>query len=344
MSLPPLPPAPRSPWQKLYGALLARRRRRLARAARRLPVPVVSIGNLHLGGGGKTPMAIAIASRLEGAGWRVAILSRGYRRTSRGPRIVSRGAGPLLDPAAAGDEPHLLARRLPGVAVVVAESRFDGGELALEALDPRPDLLLLDDGFAHVALARDLDLLLVPAADPWAGGRLLPSGRLREPLAAVAAADAALLTGLAEPLAGGEGAELARALSAAGFRGTGFAAATAAGPPRLLEGVELAAGTPVFAAAAIARPESLFALAERLGLRVTGRRGFPDHHDFSESDLRDLEREARAGGAAALLVSEKDVAKIEGRAGLPLAVLPIETRPEPAFWEWLEGRLAELPE
>src|SRR5690606_23307756 len=132
------------------------------------------------------------------AGHKVAILSRGYRRTSRGALVVSRGRGPELDVAAAGDEPFLMAVEAPGVAVVVGERRAEAGRRAL-ALDPAPELLLLDDGFSHVALARDLDLLLFPASDPFARGRLAPSGRLREPLAAAAAAHAVVLTGTQDP-------------------------------------------------------------------------------------------------------------------------------------------------
>jgi len=302
-------------------------------------VPVVSVGNLCLGGGGKTPFTAALARRLSDRGARVVVLSRGYRRSTRGPLVVSRGDGPLLSAEACGDEPHLLARSLPGVGVVVAERRIDGGRLALETLEPRPDLILLDDGFAHVALARDVDLLLFPASDPWGGGRLPPGGRLREPLAAARHADAVVLTG-----AGGEGDEgpaLAEALRPFGFEGPGFASRTEARPARLDGGDDVPAGTAVFAVAAIARPGSFFASARAAGYRPVGQRAFRDHAAYSARRLAALERAARDAGAAVVLTTEKDLPKLAGRIGLPVATLPIEARPEPELGAWLEARLAE---
>jgi tetraacyldisaccharide 4'-kinase len=328
---------PRSPWQRLYGAVLASRRRRLSARAERLPVPVVSIGNLHWGGGGKTPFTIAVARRLAAEGRRVAILSRGYRRASRGALVVSRGVGPEVGVAAAGDEPFLMAIEAAGVAVVVGERRAEAGRLAL-ALDPAPELLLLDDGFSHVALARDVDLLLFPAADPFAGARLAPGGRLREPLAAAAAADAVVLTGAPAGDAAG-GAALAAALAPFGFAGPGFASATWSGPPAGAGDRPLAPGTRVVAAAAIARPAAFFAAARATGLDLVAEIALPDHDPFAGATVAVLERRARAAGAEALLVTAKDRAKLAGRTALPLAVLPIEARPEPAFWTWLDQRL-----
>jgi len=338
--LPPPPPVSRSPWQWLYAAALAARRRRLGARARRLPVPVVSVGNLHWGGGGKTPTTIAVATRLRDRGRSVTVLSRGYGRSTRGPLVVSRGSGPEVAVGDAGDEPHLIARRLPGVAVVVGESRFEAGELALGTLEPRPDLFLLDDGFAHVRLARDLDLLLFPAADPWAGGRLAPSGRLREPLSAAAGADAVLLTGVEAGASGaGGGAELAGKLSPFGYSGPGFAAVSVAAAVRMPDGRALGPGSSVYAVAAIARPEPFFDALERAGLDVVGRRSFRDHHPYPESDVRALEATARELGAETVVTTEKDAAKLADRLRCPLAVLPIEARPEPAFWEWLDARV-----
>jgi tetraacyldisaccharide 4'-kinase len=334
------PPPARSPWQRLYAAVLAWRRRRAAPRAERLPRPVVSIGNLHWGGGGKTPLALALARHLVAGGRRVTILSRGYRRTSRGPLLVARGAGPEVDVAAAGDEPYELAAELPGVAVVVGERRAEAGRLALATLPV--DLFLLDDGFSHVALARDLDLLVFPAADPFARGRLWPAGRLREPLGATCSADAVVLTG-ADPADPDAGQRLARALAPHGYAGPGFASATVVAPPRLLDpDVALAAGTPVAAVAAIARPAGFLAAARASGAAVVAELVFADHHAYPEADLRAIEGRARAAGAEAVLTTAKDRGKLEGRLEMPLAVLPIVARPEPALLAWLDRRLAEL--
>jgi tetraacyldisaccharide 4'-kinase len=341
-ALPPAPPPPRSPWQRLYGAALAARARRLAARAERLPAAVVSIGNLAWGGAGKTPFVAALCERLAGAGRRVAILSRGYGRRSRGALVVSRGAGPEVELDLAGDEPFELARALPGVAVVVGERRAEAGRLALASLAPGPDLFLLDDGFSHAALARDLDLLLFPFADPWAGGRLLPAGRLREPLAAAARAAAAIVTGAPEDALDEAAAALGRDLARFGFGGASFASATAALPARLGSGEPLAPEVPLFAVAAIARPASFFATCEGAGLRLVGRLALRDHARYAPGDLARIARAARAAGAAAVVTTAKDRAKLERRLDLPLAVLPVVARPGARFWAWLDARLAEL--
>jgi len=324
-----------SPWQWFYGAVLERRRRRARLHAERLPAPVISIGNLHFGGGGKTPFTIALGERLRDRGLAVAVLSRGYRRSTRGPLLVSRGAGPLASWRAAGDEPYLIAESLPGVAVVVGEERVAAGRLAMATLDRQPELFLLDDGFSHVALARDLDLLLFPASDPFAGGRLAPAGRLREPLAAARHCDAVLLTGARreEPEAG---TDLARALAPHGYAGPGFASRTERTPP------ELPAGARVVAAAAIARPGPFFRALERDGFEVVARLAFPDHHSYPDESIARLEGAFRRHRASAVVTTAKDAVKLAGRLSPPLAVARIAARPEAAFWEFLDERVDEL--
>jgi tetraacyldisaccharide 4'-kinase len=322
------PPPPVSPWQLLYGGAHRLRRAWYRGRARRLPVPVVSVGNLHWGGGGKTPLTAALAVRLRDAGRAVCVLSRGYGGVGDGVRLVSRGDGPLVGPDAAGDEPVALAGDLPGVAVVVGADRWLAGRTALERLAPAPEVFVLDDGFSHLALARDVDLLAFPAADPFAGGRLVPGGRLREPLAAAARADAALLTGVEEGEVEGAGAALAAALARHGFGGPGFASVTRPGTPRDAARRPLAPGTRVLLVAGIARPERFGATARRLGLTV------------AEATLAALRRAFAEGGAEAVLVTSKDRVKLEGRLDLPLAELPVVADPEPAFWRWFEGRLA----
>lgn len=335
----PLPP--RSPWQLLYGGAHGVRRRWYARRARRLPRPVVSVGNLHWGGTGKTPLVAAIGAHLRDRGLAVCILSRGYASRGRGVRVVSTGSGPLLGPRIAGDEPVLLAGELPGVAVVVGPDRWQAGEHAFRRLDPRPDLFLLDDGFSHLALARDLDLVAFPAADPFAGGRLFPSGRLREPLAAVARAHAVLLTGAS---GSGEGRALAEALRPYGFTGPGFASATRPGRPRRItsDRSELPPGLRVFLVSAVARPDSFTATTRALGLEIAGELRFPDHHDYPPASLERIGQGFKASGAETVLTTSKDRVKLLGRLDLPLAELPVRAEPEPAFWEWLDQRVESL--
>ncbi|MEL7061711.1 MAG: tetraacyldisaccharide 4'-kinase [Acidobacteriota bacterium] len=334
------PPVPRSPWQRLYGAAHAARRSYWSRRARRLPRPVVSIGNLAWGGTGKTPVTAALARHLVGRGLRIAILSRGYGSAGKGVRLVSRGDGPLLGPRVAGDEPVLLAGLAPGAAVVVCPDRHRAGQHAAERLDPPPDLFLLDDGFSHLPLARDLDLLLFPAADPFAGGRLAPGGRLREPLVASRRAHAALLTGA---LREDDGRRLAKALRPHGFEGPGFVSRTRLGSPRwIADEAPLAAGTLVVAVAGIARPAGFFAAARAADLRVVEEIAFGDHHGYPTGSLERIRRAVARHGAQAVLGTGKDRVKLQGRLDLPLAELPLRADPEPSFFAWLDDRLDAL--
>jgi tetraacyldisaccharide 4'-kinase len=338
------PPPPRSPWQLLYGGAHRLRRRWYRRRARRLPRPVVSVGNLAWGGGGKTPLTAAIAGRLRDRGAAVCVLSRGYGREGSGVRLVSDGSGPLLGPRLAGDEPVELAGGLPGVAVVVGGDRHAAGLAALARLEPAPEVFVLDDGFSHLGLARDVDLLAFPAADPFAGGRLVPGGRLREPLASAARAGAVVLTG-AVP-GGPGGAELAAALAPYGFRGPGFASVTRALPPVTAEGRPLPAGARALLVAGIARPGRFFEAAGEalaaLGGEVAGTLAFGDHHRYPGDSLLEIGAAFADSGAGWVLTTVKDRVKLLGRLELPLAELPVRAEPEPAFWEWLDGRLAGL--
>jgi tetraacyldisaccharide 4'-kinase len=304
-----------------------------------VPLPVVSVGNLSWGGSGKTPLVAAIAGWLRDRGQRVAILSRGYKSESRGVRVVSAGEGPLLGPSVAGDEPVLLAGELPGVAVVVGPDRAEAARHALERLSPRPEILLLDDGFSHLRLHRDLDLLAFPAADPFAGGRLPPSGRLREPLSSVRHADAALLTGASEVA---DGAALAAALRPYGFAGPGFASFTRLLPPVSAGPAQIDHERGVLAVAGIARPQSFFEAARAQGLRVLGELAFPDHHGYPEASLAAIAAELERTGAGAVVVTGKDRVKLQGRLRAPLFELPLRAEPEPQFWHWLAARLAEI--
>jgi tetraacyldisaccharide 4'-kinase len=302
---------------------------------------VVSIGNLHWGGSGKTPLVAAVAEHLRDAGWRPAILSRGYGGHGRGVRVVSRGEGPLLGPEEAGDEPVLLAGELPGVAVVVAPDRHAAGLAALEMLDPPPRLFVLDDGFSHLALRRDVDLLAFPASDPFAGGRLPPGGRLREPLASAERAHALLVTG--DVFRGG-GRAVAEALRPYGFEGPGFDAPTLPRPPRRPDGEPLAAGERVLLVSAIANPERFAVTAAGSGLAVAGDLRFGDHHAYPRASLERIAAAFHRSGATVVLTTSKDRVKLAGRLDLPLAELPVHARPEEAFFHWLDERLAALAE
>jgi tetraacyldisaccharide 4'-kinase len=303
---------------------------------------VISVGNLHWGGGGKTPLVAAIASHLAAAGRRPVVLSRGWGRRDPGSVRVLRNGD---DVATSGDEPALLARLLPGVPIVVGADRHAAGLHALEHGTPRPNVAVLDDGFSHLRLRRDVDLLVFPAADPLAGGRLWPGGRLREPLSSVARADAALLTGVDEDTATSQpsASELASALGPHGFRGASFVSRTRTDPARTLDGRPLAPGAPVLLVAAVARPSSFLETARRQGFSIAGTLFFPDHHPYPDSSLERIAARALSLGVSTVLVTSKDAVKLLGRQpALPhlvLGELPVRADPEAAFWTWLEGAL-----
>lgn len=332
------PRPPRSPWQLLYGAAHRLRRRWYGKRARRLRRPVVSVGNLHWGGTGKTPLTAALATHLRDQGRTVAILTRGYKSEGRGIRIVSTGEGPLLGPLVAGDEPVLLAGKLPGVAVIVGPDRYRAGIHALERLEQPPDVFLLDDGFSHLALYRDVDLLVFPAGDVFAGGRLFPSGRLREPLASAAWADAVLLSGRGAH----DGAELAEALARFGFSGPGFAAPTTVRAARDQRDQAVPSGTTALLVSAVARPSEVAHSAHLLGYEIADTVTFPDHHAYPPESLALIRRQLEASGADLVLTTEKDWVKLLGRLDLPLARIPLESEPEASFWQWLDAQLALL--
>jgi tetraacyldisaccharide 4'-kinase len=230
----------------------------------------------------------------------------------------------------------------------VAERRADAGRLLLSELAPAPGLFVLDDGFSHLALARDLDLLVLPADDPYGCGRLLPGGRLREPLAATARAQAILLTGAAATPAAAR--EVGAALASFGFAGASFACVTraaaplpvgelAAAPRATAETPHLAPGARLLLVTGIARAQRVREAAAALGLEVAGHLAFGDHHRYPPRSVRRIEEEARRAGATAVLTTSKDRPKLTGRLSLPLWELPVEAEPEPALWSWLDERL-----
>ena len=345
-------PAPsRSPWQLLYQGAHGLRRRWYRARAKSLPRPVISVGNLHWGGVGKTPLVAALAAHLRDRGLQVSILSRGYASRGHGVRVVSTGDGPILGPLVAGDEPVLLAGEVHGVSVVVSKDRHAGGVHALERIEPAPEIFLLDDGFSHLKLHRDLDLLAFPASDPFGGGRLPPGGRLREPLASAERAAAAILT-VPDPAPGADaveaspsedpGSELAAALSPYGFSGPGFASRMRVGKPRLDRVRPVPEGSPVLLVSAIARPQRFQRAARASGVEVVGELTFPDHHRYPKRSLERILQARRSCGARYVLTTTKDRVKLHGRLDAPLAELPVWAQPEPGFWSWFDGRVDAL--
>ncbi len=330
----------------VYGHATALRRAWYGRhpeRTRRLERPVVSIGNLVVGGSGKTPLVATLARLLAAAGERPAVLSRGYGRRDApdGVVVVSDGDRVLAPPERSGDEPAMLAYALPGVAVLVSRERYLAGCLAERRFGCT--VHLLDDGFQHLQLARDADLLVVSAAD--LGERLLPGGRLREQLEAAQAADALLVPGT--------NAEVDAVRRRTGVE-TAFRVTARYHTPQLITddpqgvGADVSArppARPVLAVAGIARPERFFAALRALGWTIGRELVFRDHHWFTPRDISRIEQAAFSAGANLIVTTEKDAARLSPSlvtAPPAWAVLPLELVVEPAdqFASWLAGRLA----
>ncbi len=272
--------------------------------AQALPRPVVSVGNLSVGGTGKTPHVRHIARWALKEGLKPAILSRGYGRKGRGVVVVSDGRGRVCDPLASGDEPALLARALPSVPVVVGESRRAAGEEALRISGI--DLFLLDDGFQHLALRREADILLVDAKKGLGNGLTIPFGPLREPPEHARFADALIVTRCADAEAG---AGAAAAVPFPPDRPRAFTRLV----PRCLTtagGEEIPlppAGTEVTAFSGLADNAQFLETIRGIGLSVRRFFGFGDHHWYAPGDLRTIEE---AAGGSLLLTTEKDRIRI----------------------------------
>jgi tetraacyldisaccharide 4'-kinase len=280
-------------------------------AAERAAAPVVSIGNLAVGGAGKTPATIAVAERLRACGRRVAVLSRGYGARRADARLVSEGAGLLVPAGDAGDEPALLAGRLPGVAVLCGPRR---AELARLATGAGADALVLDDGFQHRALARDLDVVVLDAANPFGNGRLLPRGPNREPQGALRRAGLVWLSRVDEATPDALGSLRALAREATGAPPVESRHA----PLDVLDGALLRShgrnalrGARVLLLAGIARPERFRRTVEALGAAVGRERWFADHHAFTPAELDEALAAAGEAGCDAVVLTEKDAVRLE---------------------------------
>lgn len=292
-----------NPLCALYGAAVRLRNHRYDRGALKsyqLQGPVVSIGNLTVGGSGKTPFLIAVGELLQQRGVAFDVLSRGYRRATQGVALVN----PEGSPRNFGDEPLLIARKLR-VPVIVGEDRYAAGQFAEQRFGPQ--LHLLDDGFQHRRLARDFDIVLVTPED--ARDSLLPTGRLREPLSSLARANAVVLTndmpceGL--PIAQQHLWRIRRDLSV---------------PPELK--------APCFAFCGIARPDNFFEQLQAAGVVLAGRRSFRDHHAYTASDVRQLLGLRRVYGASAFVITEKDAVNLQSyvAALAPLQVASVRMK------------------
>lgn len=289
---------------------------------RRLEVPVISVGNLTLGGTGKTPTVVFIAELLKANGYRPAVLSRGYGGESTlGLNVVSDGSQVLLPPEEAGDEPVMMARRLSGIPVLTGKSRYTTGRFAIDHLGA--DILILDDGFQHLPLHRDLNILLCDHQSPFGNGCIFPAGELREPLREIERADVICFTRYRE--------------------GNGFQApnprqvpivTTVLQPDSLVNpqsgekrGLDYLKGRKVAVFCGIGNPLDFKHSIEALGAEVVAYSPFPDHYAYRPEDLKEIESRAREAGAELLVTTEKDAVKFcDGAFRLPWYALRVGLR------------------
>ncbi len=313
----------------------------------RAPVPVLSLGNLTFGGSGKTPAAIWLAGALERAGERVGVVSRGYGgQRAHEPLVVARGAACLADVSAAGDEPLLVALEARPHVVVVGRDRVAA---AAEAAAAGATVVVLDDGFQHRRLARDLDIVLVGGA--WLSGRAEGTADLpREPAAALARADVVLLTADAAdgpapagPLAGPDVPPRVRAALARRPGPSPLVVRAVRVPGRVTgaDGTALTlAGRRVLAVCGIARPGSFAATLHGLGATVAEHLVFADHHPYSAADAERIARRARDTGAELVVTTAKD--RLRWPAGAPapaVASIVLEVPAEGAVLACVRARL-----
>jgi tetraacyldisaccharide 4'-kinase len=269
-----------------------------------LPRPVISVGNITVGGTGKTPVTAWIARHLLQQGLRVAVLSRGYGGTLEGQTaIVSDGEKLLLTPDQSGDEPYLLASTVPGLMVVIGSDRYRAGTLAMEKATP--DVFLLDDGYQHLRLHRDLNLLLLDCSKPFGNGQLLPAGPLRESISALQRADLILYTRCSTTT---KPAHLLKKLPfcLTSHHITSFHRLDT-GDDISLESLHTAR---VAAFAGIADPEGFFTSLRLAGIQLQETLPLADHEPYGHATAASLEKLALQTGAAWLLTTEKDGVKL----------------------------------
>ncbi|MDF1591691.1 MAG: tetraacyldisaccharide 4'-kinase [Desulfobacterales bacterium] len=339
---------------RLYAAALKGRQvlyRRHLLKTKKLPCRVVSIGNITVGGTGKTPMTVYVARLVQQLGYKVAVISRGYKGgAEKNGGIVSDGQRICMTPAMAGDEPYLLAESLKGIPVLVGRDRFKSGMAAIGAFGV--DVVVLDDAFQHIGLERDIDLVLLDDRRPFGNDHLLPRGTLREPGEALLRCDAVILT--RSPKEKTATVEKIRKMAPrrpvfrsrhmpmiARVVGSKEPAGQTASPALGPEGMKQVR---VFAFSGLANNRNFRDSLTETGCPLVGFSAFPDHHPYTDQDLAAILQAARQAGAETLATTEKDFSKISGRIHWPLKLVVIGVQAtfgeeETAFRDFIQDRL-----
>lgn len=318
------------------------KKRNALKNQRRLAGKVISIGNITLGGTGKTPTTIALAKVAKQKGFRPCILTRGYKGKIKGPIFVSRGERPLLDEYQAGDEALLMAKKLKGIPIIKGKDRCKAGMFALSSLPPAlcPNIFILDDGFQHWGLFRDKDILLIDGTNPFGNRRLFPFGSLREPVSATGRADVIVITKTNDSVksqrskvpahpapSGGEGQEGDAGNSELRFnsligeirkynkKAPIFFAKhspskfiTTTGDTFPLEWVK---EKKFFGFCGIGNPQSFKATLQAANVELTGFKTFRDHYRYGNGDIKAVTSDAKREGADWIVTTEKDIIRLK---------------------------------
>ena len=290
-------------------------------------IPVISVGNLTWGGTGKTSFVIYLASRLEKMGKRVVILTRGYGRKTKTQIVLDKRSLSIQKWQACGDEPYLICQSLQDTAVMVNSKRVRAAEWAKRKL--QPDVFILDDGFQHRKLYRDLDLVLIDGGNPFGNGNLIPSGSLREPPKAIKRGNLVVLTKITDRNEARKAEATIKNLTYSPVIHSRH---------KLLSVVELKSnrqvtlesiqGKKTLAFCGIGNPESFYRQLEENRLRIVKKARFPDHYNYETLDLFTLEKEALKAGADYLATTAKDGLKISSDLQLKIPVLIFEIEVE----------------
>ena len=267
---------------------------------------VISIGNLTIGGTGKTPVVIMTAKIMYDAGYRVAVISRGYKGSAHAPMVISDGSDITVSATDSGDEPYIIAQSLPGIPVIVGKDRFRAAQLA--SMRFKPDIIILDDAFQHRRLYRDVDIVTIDAGHPFGNKHLLPRGTLRESPHALKRACAVIITRFNKTSTHGNIEKTVRQFNSdlsvfhsihepSGLRKPG-------GKDRI--DYEVIRGKNIAAMSNIANPDSFHRMLESFGTTIVKKHVFPDHHRYNINELQEIEKSSLAAGSELLVMTAKD--------------------------------------
>ena len=341
------PPALLKAASSLYEKGLRKDQARRLRKRVKLAAPVISIGNLSVGGTGKSPLTIWMCELLLKIGLHPAVLTRGYARGGSSPGLVPSLGNTAELSALFGDEPVMISERLPSVPVWVGKNRAASGKAALAG--GGVDVLVLDDGFQHLALERDLDIVLLDRRSPFGNVFVLPAGPLREPPSNLRRADVLVITHAGKDFDAGPLRDKLRVL----FPGIPVFACR-----HTMRGISLTKGGPLFplnslldrktvAFAGIVRPESFFKELGEAGITICDSLSFPDHHRYETGDLLGIFDSASKHGAEIIITTAKDAVRIPPpcRDAIAVAEMGIDFGPDhEEFCGLTKGRLARIPD